>query len=204
MTVHQRYLARQILLGHQKVSLRCPTVSAVVYPRKFPIMDPGAACHVSMSQLPSTCRVVVYLQEAELRHSERCRQGMRNQGLMLTLWGHMCAGGMQHSPAGVVLACCVPAALLVLNRQWWLLLQMLLLLGPLMAFLSPSFLQQLKIYLSRLRSGLSSLHVSFVLPIALCRWCDLTSARLTNYLKAFRRAGASFAPVHQGQRPDLL
>lgn len=82
----------------------------------------------------------------------------------------MRAGGMQHSPAGVVLACCVPAALLVLNRQWWLLLQMLLLLGPLMAFLSPSFLQQLKIYLSRLRSGMSSSHVSSGLLIALCRW----------------------------------
>lgn len=71
--------------------------------------------------------------------------------------GHVRAGGTQPSPAGVVLACCVPAALLVLNRQWWLLLQMLLLLGPLMAFLSPSFLQQLKFRLSTLRSGVSPL-----------------------------------------------
>ena len=66
---------------------------------------------------------------------------------------HARAGDRQQSPAGVLLACCVPAALLLLNRQWWLLLQMLLLLGPLMAFLSPSFLQQLKMCLRTLKSG---------------------------------------------------
>ena len=84
----------------------------------------------------------------------------------------MRAGGMQHSPAGVVLACCVPAALLVLNRQWWLLLQMLLLLGPLMAFLSPSFLQQLKVYLGTLRSGMFILKILLLsLPCAVQMEC---------------------------------